>query len=314
MSKEPPRVFVLGSFVQACCAEVERLPLPGECLRATRFSAEPGGKGFNVAVGARRQGAHVDCLVAVGDDPFGALAETAFETADLAPHLIHRYPVPTGAGVGVIQADGETIVAVYLGANLSLSAADARDAAAQIARADIVTAQFEIADPPIVEAFAIARAAGRTTLLNPSPFRAPTCPLLAATSVVVVNVHEAADLAVSLGLEAGLLGPDAIVQLGEALFARGPECLVVTLGDKGALAYARDLAEPVRQPAFAVAAIDTLGAGDAFTAAFAVALAGGRPLAESLRRAAAAGAIMATRAGVFGGLPCAAEIDALLAI
>ena len=313
MSHTAARLFVLGSFVQACCAELERLPLPGESLRATRFTAEPGGKGFNVAVGARRQGADVDCLVAIGEDPFGALAEAAFDAAGLATRLIRRYPVPTGAGVGMIGPGGETMVAVSPGANLSLSAADVRAAAAEVAAADVVTAQFEITEAPIIEAFGIAIEAGRQTLLNPSPFHPPSDALLAATRVIVVNEREAWDLASALGLAGGFMSAQAIVDLGAALFARGPELLVVTLGAQGAVAYGRDTGTPILQRAFPVAAVDTLGAGDAFVATLAVGRAQARPTAEILRRAAAAGAIVATRAGVCDSLPTAAEIDGLLA-
>ena len=309
----PPtaRLFVLGSFVQACCAEVARLPVPGECLRATRFTAEPGGKGFNVAVAARRQGADVDCLVAIGTDGFGALAEAAFESAGLATRLIRRYPVPTGAGVGMIGPDGETLVAVAPGANMSLSLDDVQAVEADIAAADVVTAQFEIAEAPIIEAFAIARRAGCQTILNPSPFHLPGDLLLAATSAIVANEQEARELAVALGISAGPMSCEGVADLGAALFARGPDLLVVTLGAQGALALARGTAAPLRQPAFRVAAIDTLGAGDAFFAALAVALAQGRPLHEAMRRAAAAGALVATRAGVFEALPRTGEIDAL---
>ncbi len=311
MTRSIGRLFVLGSFVQACCAEVERLPLAGESLRATRFAAQPGGKGFNVAVGARRQGAEVACLVAIGEDSFGALAEAAFGAAGLAPDLIRRYPVSTGAGVGIIGPDGETMVAVSPGANLCLSAADAHAAEADIVAADVVTAQFEIAEAPIIAAFSIAGGAGRRTLLNPSPFHAPSDALLAATDVVVVNEREAWDLAAALGLEGGFVSDQAIASLGEALFARGPALIVVTLGAQGAIACVRDFKEILRQPAYRVAAVDTLGAGDAFVATLAVGLAEGRPMAGILARAAAAGAIVATRAGVFDALPTAGEIDAL---
>ena len=311
MTETATRLFVLGSFVNACCAEVERLPRPGESLRASRFTSEPGGKGFNVAIGARRLGAEVDCLVAIGDDAFGRIAEAAFAAAGISTDLVRRYAVPTGAGVGLIRADGETIVAVYPGANSSLCAEDVRAAAAHVARAAVVTAQFEITDPPILEAFEIARHAGGTTLLNPSPFRLPPVALLAATSVLVVNEREAADLAAALGLTEGLIGPDLGSRLADAVHVRGPDMLVVTLGAAGAVAWVRGESEPLRQPAFAVEAVDSLGAGDAFVAALAVGLGEGRPLAECLRRAAAAGAIVATRAGVHIGLPSRAEIDVL---
>ena len=149
---------------------------------------------------------------------------------------------------------------------------------------------------------------------TPSPFHPPSDALLAATRVIVVNEREAWDLASALGLAGGFISSQAIVDLGAALFARGPELLVVTLGAQGAVAYGRDASEPVLQRAFPVAAVDTLGAGDAFVATLAVGLAQARPLAETLRRAAAAGAIVATRAGVCDSLPTAAEIDGLLAL
>lgn len=312
MTKSATRLFVLGSVVNACCAEVERLPRPGESLAASRFTSEPGGKGFNVAIGARRLGAEVDCLVAVGDDAFGRQAEAAFAAAGIATDLVRRTDVPTGAGVGLVRADGETIVAVYPGANLHLAVEDVRAAAARIARAAIVTAQFEIADAPIVEAFEIARRAGAITLLNPSPFRNLAPALLTATSVLVVNEREAGDLAAALGLTDGLIGPDLGSRLADAVFARGPDTLVITLGAAGAIAYVRCASEPIRQAAFVVEAVDSLGAGDAFVAALAVGLGEGRGPAECLRRANAAGAVMATRAGVYSGLPSAAEIDALV--
>ena len=312
MTETATRVFVLGSVVNACCVEVERLPRPGESLAASRFTSEPGGKGFNVAIGARKLGAEVDCLVAVGDDAFGRQAEAAFAAAGIATDLVRRTDIPTGAGVGLVRTDGETVVAVYPGANLHLAAEDVRAAAARIAQAAVVTAQFEIADAPIVEAFEIARRAGATTLLNPSPFRNLLPALLGATSVLVVNEREAGDLAAALGLTESVIGPDLGSRLAAAVHARGPDTLVVTLGAAGAIAYVRGANKPIRQPAFAVDAVDSLGAGDAFVATFAVGLGERRGLAECLRRANAAGAVMATRSGVYAGLPSAAEIDAMI--
>ena len=68
-----------------------------------------------------------------------------------------------------------------------------------------------------------------------------------------------------------------------------------------------------RQPrstveAFRVEAVDTVGAGDAFVGALAVALAAGIPAAEAVRAAAAAGAAAATRPGAQAGMPRPADI------
>ena len=79
--------------------------------------------------------------------------------------------------------------------------------------------------------------------------------------------------------------------------------LVVTLGDEGA-----EL-DGIRVPAFPARALDTTGAGDAFTAAFAVALAEGRTDLEAVRWGCAAGAHMVEHAGVVPGLPSRAELE-----
>jgi len=85
----------------------------------------------------------------------------------------------------------------------------------------------------------------------------------------------------------------------------------VKMGEAGAL-----LVEADRQsswPALRVDAVDATGAGDAFNAALAVALAEGRPLPEAGRLATAAGALCVTRAGAQPSMPTRPEVEAALA-
>ncbi|WP_407524655.1 ribokinase [Methylobacterium oryzisoli] len=304
---ENPDLFVLGSFVVACSATVARLPRAGESLQADSFLVDPGGKGLNLAVGARRLGARVDGLIAAGRDLFGDLAEAALRRADLPAGMLCRVDCATGAGIGFIDAAGENCLAVYPGANARLDATMVRGAAERIARARCVLAQFEIGDAVIAEGFRLARSAGVATLLNPSPFRLPPPALLADTDILVVNAPEAEACRAGLGLPEA--DPEAIIA---ALLRRGPRLVVVTRGAEGAFARAAD-GPLLAQPAFSVTAVDTIGAGDAFTAGLAVSLAEGLPLAESLRHAAACGACVVRRAGVFDALPDRAERDAMLA-
>ncbi|QRE72856.1 ribokinase [Methylobacterium aquaticum] len=310
-----PALFVLGSFVVACSATVDRLPRAGESLRAQAFLVEPGGKGLNLAVGARRLGAAVDGLLAVGDDPLAALAAPALDRAGLPAAMLHRFAGPTGAGIGFTDAAGENCLAVHPGANARLGTAEVRAAAERIAGSALVLAQFEVGDEAVAEAFRIARAAGVRTLLNPSPFRMPSPGILADTAILVVNAVEAAAFGVALGVPlpdgGNETSPKAWAGLAGALLASGPDLVVVTLGSGGALAF-RDGRPALVQPAFRVTAIDTLGAGDAFTAGLAVALAEGRPLPESLSLAAACGACVVRRKGVFDALPDRAAIADLV--
>lgn len=297
------QVFVVGSFVVACTVKVARLPRPGESLDASDFLSEPGGKGFNLAVAARRLGAEVDGAFAVGEDAFADVASAAFRRLGFREGMLLRRPGSTGGGVGFVDVAGENCLAVSLGANLSLAPADLDPAA--LGRAALVMASFESPDAPVRAAFAEARARGAETLLNASPVRPIDPAILESTRTLLLNQVEAADLGLLRG--DGGADPDAMA----ALFAAGPDLVVVTLGAGGAVAYRRD-APPQMQPAFAVPVVDTIGAGDAFAAGFAVSRLRGHGIAEALRRAAACGALAIGRFGALDAFPTAAELDRFL--
>jgi ribokinase len=309
-------LFVLASFVTACCAKAPRLPRPGETLRAEAFSLEPGGKGFNVAAAARRLGAEVDGLIGVGSDLFGEFAERSIAAAGLAPAMVTRHPGPTGAGIGFIDPQGENCIAVFPGANSLLGASDVDAARERLVTADAVVAQFEIEDPPIARAFALARAFGVTTILNPSPYRPLRSDILQTTDILVLNEAEADQACRSLGLAAPAGphrdGPQPWRPLVDALLDQGVQAVALTQGARGALA-ARRGHDWVRQPAFPIAPVDTIGAGDSFLAGLVVSLCEGRGWPDSLQRAAACGALVASADGVLAALPTADRLERFMA-
>jgi ribokinase len=85
---------------------------------------------------------------------------------------------------------------------------------------------------------------------------------------------------------------------------------VVTLGAAGAV-VAEGTGAPVRVPSVKVEAVDTTGAGDAFTAALAWRLGAGESLARAAAYAARVGAAAVTRAGAQVSFPTAREVAAL---
>ena len=307
-------MFILGSVVVACSAKVARLPLPGESLLADAFTIETGGKGFNLALGARRLGADVDGLLPVGGDPFSQFVEAALAQTDLPLTMVRRFRDRTGCGIGFTNSDGENCLAVYPGANGWLSAADVRSASDVVQRAELVLAQFEIGDEPIFEAFRLARKNGVRTLLNPSPFRKVDPRILEQTSILVLNHVEALHLIQGndAGAETGsAVEPTGLQSLVGEVFGHGPDTVIVTLGDRGTVACRKD-EPPLHQHAFKVEAVDTLGAGDSFTAGFAVSTLEGRPFAECLKRGAACGALAVQKLGVFDSLPTRDELERFL--
>jgi ribokinase len=303
------RVFVIGSFVIACSVKVTRLPQAGESLDGLAFLAEPGGKGFNLALATHRLGIPVDGLFAVGTDVFSPMVRSTFAQVGFSEDMLVTHGGSTGAGVAFVDAAGENCLAVCLGANLALGAEDVRAVATRVGQADLVAATFESPDAAIREAFALARRSGIPTLLNPSPVRPIDPAILADTTILVVNAVEATGL--------GFGPPEAIADAGaatpamDALLDGGLELLVVTLGERGATAF-RPGRPPLRQPAFAVAAVDTVGAGDAFTAGLMAGLLAEEPLDATLRRAAACGALTTCQFGAFDAFPTAPVLAGFL--
>ncbi len=95
----------------------------------------------------------------------------------------------------------------------------------------------------------------------------------------------------------------------DALRAQGVKAVVMTLGGKGCLVVDDEGRTAI--PARKVEVVDTVGAGDAFSAALAVALSEGRPLREAAAWAVAAAAIAVTKPGAQGALPTREAIDGL---
>jgi ribokinase len=303
------QVFVVGSFVVACSVKVARLPCAGESLGASAFLAEPGGKGFNLALAVSRLGVCVDGIFSVGADMFSPIVTSTFAQVGFSPAMLVYHQGSTGAGVAFVDPAGENCLAVCLGANLALTADDIRRFSPRLCRSDLVAATFESPDAAIETAFALARANGIKTLLNPSPVRPIAPSILSNTSILVVNAVEAA----GLGLGAHGVGTDAFAPAPalDRFLADGLDLLIVTLGDRGAVAF-RSHAPPFHQPAFEVQAVDTVGAGDAFASGLIASLVAGESLEDALACAAACGALTSRRFGAFDSFPTAASLSAFL--
>lgn len=294
------RVFVVASFVEALCWFVPQLPLAGESLSASRLEASMGGKGLNVAVGLHRLGVEVDALIGCGSDEAGERLMRCLLAEGLHTRHLHRFDeTPSGRGAGFIAPDGQSAIAVYPGANLRLTPAHVEHADDDLARARLVYGQLEASVEVLTAAFHRAHTRGIPTVLNPSPWQQPPRALRETTHTLVVNEVEASRL---LGAAPSSL--EALRPSLPALWADWPAChrLVVTVGARGCLAFERGGAG-LHVPALPVSAVDTVGAGDAFSAGLCAALAEGAPLREALELGNACGAHVVTRVGVLDALP-----------
>lgn len=297
MTDSTAAVAVVGSYNVGLTMTVPRFPVAGETVIGREFAEGPGGKGSNQAIGAARLGAETSFIGKVGSDRYGDDAVELWESEQVDATYVRRSDeAHTGVGFVIVDQDGENEITVAPGANDALGRETIRNAAPAIERSDCLLAQLEIPDEPLEAAAAVASDADVPVILNPAPARALPKPLLEDVTYLTPNESEALILT---GRE-----PDADVDHGELageLLDLGVDTVVMTRGASGALLVTREEVTTVEAPDVQVT--DTTGAGDAFNAAFAVALGEGTPPADAVRFACRAGALAVTEKEVIPGLP-----------
>ncbi|WP_439619358.1 ribokinase [Hyphomonas sp.] len=277
-------ITVIGSINLDIVATGPSLPRPGETVTNARLARHPGGKGANQALAARRLGADVRLIGAVGADEMAEEALKLLQAGgvDLSG-VQHINGETTGVALIAVAADGENLIVVCPGANKALRPADVAGHA--------ITHMMGVLEISADTLLAAAEAATGFVSLNLAPAMAVPGALLARASLLCVNETEAAFYR-------------------DALHAHGA-LVAVSRGGDGAALY-RDGREIAREAPPQVQVVDTVGAGDTFTAALTVALIEGMPERDALRFAVTAGALACTRPGAQPSLPQRAEVDRLM--
>ena len=300
------RVAVVGSYGIGLTMRVPRMPVAGETVSGGEFMSGHGGKGSNQAVQAARLGAQVALLTAIGADAMGhGAAELWADEGVLASPIVVE-GAATMAGMIIVEPSGENRIVIASGALDRLEPRHVEDFRDELAAADIVVVSLEIPVATAVRALTLARERGTRTLLNPAP--APTTPLpdevWSAVDLLTPNATEAAIL---LGLDpaAAAIAPK---DLAQRLHGRTAATVLLTRGGDGVLVC--DAGRLVHVPAAPVTeVVDTTGAGDAFTAAVAVAVAEGADPVEAARFAVRVGAHVVGHREVIPALPTRSQIE-----
>jgi len=295
------RVVVVGGLNMDLIVNVPHLPRPGETVVGDSLMRAAGGKGANQAVAAARLGAGVTMIGRVGHDSFGHDLTRNLRDEGVSTRWVRGSERSTGAALIEVDERGENSIAVAPGANADLLPEDVPRKA--IEAATVVVAALEVPLATIEEAFRLARLSGVRTVLNAAPAQQVPASLLRVTEVVICNEIELGMLVgkpVSLGQEAAA---------ARAFRAVPDQIVVVTLGERGALAVCRG--DVFEQAAFRVEPVDSTGAGDAFVAAFSVAL-DSADLRAALRFGCAAGALATTRRGAQPAMPSLSDVVSLI--
>ncbi len=299
-----PRIVVVGSYAVGLVMRTTRIPLRGETVLGHDFQRMDGGKGSNQAIACARLGAHTTFLAAVGDDATGDAAIGLLLSEGVDTSYMHRMAgTPTGVGFITVDDNGENAIAVDLGANRLLTPDHIDLAEDVISQADILLAQLEIPPETALYAIRMARRYGVRTILNPAPAQPLSKEALSAVDLLTPNGAEARTLTGSTSVDPK--------ELAAILRGSGVASVVLTMGERGAWIGGGPDGRAV--PAFPVTAVDTTGAGDAFNAALAVALAEGGSIQSAVVYACAAGAYCVQSLGTVPSYADRAQLDAFLA-
>lgn len=319
--------MVLGGLNVDLVVHVPRLPGPGETVAGRDLLQFPGGKGANQAVAAARAGADVAMIGCAGNDAFGESLLAGLTREGIDTRHVRRDPAPSGVALIFVDPAAQNTIAVAPGANMRVGVTDVEAAAEAIAAAEVLLLPLETPPETVARAVALAARAGTRVVLNPAPAAPLPADLLAAVDYLVPNERELITLVagdgppgrdapatgageLALGTT-GVLGLGAAEAAGRRLLARGARRVIVTLAERGSLLLGPGVAHHC--PAFAVEAVDTTAAGDAYCGAFAAAISESQEERAAMRFASAAAALAVTQAGAQPSLPARAAIERLLA-
>jgi ribokinase len=300
-------VLVVGSANMDMVVSCGRFPQPGETVLGADFGMYPGGKGANQAVACARLGGRVTFLGKMGRDVFCERLSAGLQRDGVSlDHLFLDPEAPTGIALITVDGEGQNEIIVVSGSNMRLTPAELEEKRAVFEAAAVVLVQLETPLETVQRAVALGKAHRATVILNPAPARPLPEALLRQVDYLTPNETEA-EILTGLPVRDRASAEAAARQL----LAQGVGCVVVTLGDKGALLVAPD--RTALFPAQRVQAVDTTAAGDAFNGALAFALAGGQALEAALPFANAVGAYAVTKRGAQTSMPTRGELDAFTA-
>ena len=293
------KLGVIGLSGQSAFFEVDHFHEPGETLGADSLFMEPGGKGYNQAVAARRLGAEVLYLTCLGRDDFGRQCLDRLGKEGVSP-MVKWSDKSTAFATILTDAAGDNQITVYPGASGDLTRQDVLDAEEALASCDMLLMQLECPIETVEAALDIAKKHNIPAVLNTAPAKPIPLSILRRFSLLIPNRQEAATLL-------GMPERTTVDSLAEAYQAADMPPAVITLGSEGAMVISKDHIQ--RLSSKSVLAQDTTGAGDTFCAALVTRLAAGSRMEEAVAFANVAASISVRHSHVLDGLPFLSDVE-----
>src|ERR1700730_15870379 len=299
--KIPPRILCIGMPVRDLTFRIEELPERGFKVNASHFEEICGGNALNAAIGIVRLGGRASICGPMGDARktatryiFEKLAHEGVDTR----HIAHMPGLVTPISNIMIDPSGERTIVTFR--DPQLWKVGLPDAGELLEDCSAILTENRCAEF-CIDLCAEARRRGIPVIVDVDRAMSVREGLLTASSHLVFSSE-------ALQSTAGI--PDDAEAL-KKIAKLTPSFLAGTRGAQGTLWL--DEQRNLRQtPAFPVHTVDTLGAGDVFHGAFALAVTENQDLRAALRFASAAAALKCTRFGGAFAAPQRAEVEALL--
>ena len=311
MSTSPTEVVVVGESLGLLVGEDA-----GRLSRGDRMRLTFGGAESNVAIGVSRLGGSAAWIGRLGADPVGAMILRELRAEGVAVHAATESAAPTALMLKERVRPGASRITYYRRgqAGSRLSPADVPTDVVTSAKVLHVTGiSVALGEGPrdaVTHAVDIARASGTLVSFDVN-HRATLVDDLEQTRRGYLALAERADLLFAGNDEAELLtGESAPERQLDAMLALGAQQAVVKLGEDGAIAATAE-GDRLRQGAFRVPAVDTVGAGDAFVAGWLASLVAGDEIDARLDTAIRCGALACLTEGDWEAAPTRADLAAL---
>ena len=291
-------ISVLGIFVADISFSGSKIPAVGETILGNRYNLGPGGKGCNQAVAIARLGGKVNFISKIGKDSYGELALDTLKKNNInTENIIQDDKLQTGvAGILVDQKSGKNAINVIVGAPDTLKISEINKQLDLIKNSKIFLTQLEVPKDVTLHCLKLAKENGCLTILNPAPASEITKEFYGNIDYFTPNETEAEFYT---GIK--ITNENEAKQAADKLIKSGIKKVIITLGEKG-LFYS-DGIEEIYIQAYAVKAIDTTGAGDAFNGGLAFRLSKKKSIKECLELANKVAGISTTKLGAGDAMP-----------
>ena len=296
------KICIIGSIGYDLTTYMYQFPKAGETIVGKKFIQNPGGKGDNQAIAAARAGGDVTFIGAVGDDNYGELLKKSLETNKVKTHLKIVPNMSSQIATILIDETGENRIVIVPGANNFVDKKQIDDNFDIIKECDIILMQLEIPMETVEYVIDKFYELNKILILNPAPGAELSDNIIKKCTYLTPNENE-----IGLITKMPYDTIDNIKLAAKSLIDKGAQNVLVTLGEKGA--YLKNKNEDIIIPTMKVKAVDTTGAGDCFNGVFAIYLALGKSVIESIKYANVASSISVTRPGTVPSLPYKEEVE-----